>query len=120
MPSVLVATGSQLADEIDRIASSTSFNGIQLLNTSATFKINVGSDQTIDVEGMKLSSSTLGVKSGDGLKETYDNNQSPFYWLLRDDPSAVADRINGLSPENFQRHSQLRHPAHQLSHLLFH
>jgi hypothetical protein len=38
-----------------------------------------------------------------GLKETYDNNQSPFYWLLRDDPSAVADRINGLSPENFQR-----------------
>jgi hypothetical protein len=38
-----------------------------------------------------------------GLKETYDNNQSPFYWLLRDDPSAVADRISSMSPENFQR-----------------
>lgn len=37
------------------------------------------------------------------LKETYDNNQSPFYWLLRDDPSGVAERINGLSPENFKR-----------------
>jgi flagellin len=63
----------QLADEIDRIASSTSFNGIEMLNTSATYKINVGSSQTIDVNGSVMSSTVLGVKTGAGQQETYDN-----------------------------------------------
>ncbi len=37
------------------------------------------------------------------MKETYDDRSSPFYWLTRQDPTAVADKLHSLattSPEN--------------------
>ena len=66
---------SQLALEIDRIAASTSFNDIQLLNGSATYKIHLGSTDTINVVAEKMDSTTLGVMVGLGAKETYDNTR---------------------------------------------
>lgn len=57
---------SQLKSEIDRIVGATKFNGIGLLDNSASLTFQVGSDngQTIDVSMNKLDTSTLGVYSG--------------------------------------------------------
>ncbi len=53
----------QLSAEITRIANSTSFNGITMLNSTSTMAINVGSAQTIDVTCQKMDATTLGVGS---------------------------------------------------------
>ncbi len=66
---------TELAKEIDRIASSTSFNAIQLLATSATYKIHLGSSETVDIVAEKMDSTNLGVKVGLGTKEAYDNTR---------------------------------------------
>jgi len=65
----------QLGNEIDRIAASTSFNGIQLLNSSATYKINVGSTDTINLTAQKMTQSKLGVEVGLGRQESQDNTR---------------------------------------------
>lgn len=52
-----------LDDEINRIATSTDFNGTTLLNSSSAISIQVGIDsgQTIDVDTQDVQSSTLGI-----------------------------------------------------------
>ena len=52
----------QLSDEISRIATSTSFNGITLLNDTSTHEINVGSTQTINVGGARWTRPPWGLR----------------------------------------------------------
>jgi flagellin len=54
----------QMIQEIDRIAESTDFNSINLLNkASAKAVIHFGSEKTIDVQSVDARASALGVKS---------------------------------------------------------
>ena len=52
---------TQLSQEITRIAQSTSFNGITLLNSSTTYNIHVGSATTIDLLGETMTAAGLGL-----------------------------------------------------------
>jgi len=72
---IMNAEYSELALEIDRIAGSTTFNSIQLLNSTSAFKIHLGSTDTINIDAQKMDSTTLGVKVGLGTKEAYDNKR---------------------------------------------
>jgi flagellin len=57
---------AQLAAEIDRIAGSTKFNNISLLNSSATYSIHVGDNQTngtVDIVAEHMTTSALGLET---------------------------------------------------------
>lgn len=52
----------QMADEIERIATSTDFNGIKMLDNSATVSIHFGgATDKIDVQGSKMTKAGLGI-----------------------------------------------------------
>jgi flagellin len=55
----------QLSLELTRIAETTTFNSIQLLDSSATFSIHIGSDATIDIAAQVMDASALGLGSTD-------------------------------------------------------
>ena len=56
---------SEMADEIDRIASSTKFNDIAMLNASTgTVSIHVGTSNTIDIDKVDMSKIGLGINTG--------------------------------------------------------
>ena len=61
---------SQMADEIERIAYATTFNGVTLLNTAPTttnaLSIHVASATTIDIDRVDMTKSGLGIETGDG------------------------------------------------------
>lgn len=66
----------QLVSEVDRIASQTQFNKMNLLNGSfkgKNFQVGANDNQTIGVSIDNLSSNALGI---DGIKTTYKNNQA--------------------------------------------
>jgi flagellin len=67
---IMDAEFSEMADEIERIADATDFNGITMLNTapSATnaVAIHVGSTTTIDVARVNMTKSGLNIETGDG------------------------------------------------------
>ncbi|MDY0355154.1 MAG: flagellin [Sedimentisphaerales bacterium] len=53
---------SEMADEITRIAGATDFNGIKMLNNSATVSIHFGNEtDKIDIKGDNLDASSLGL-----------------------------------------------------------
>jgi flagellin len=55
---------SEIASEIDRIASSTDFNGISMLNNSASISIHFGqATDTISIVGKNMDTSGLGISS---------------------------------------------------------
>ena len=55
---------SEMASEITRIASSTDFNGIKMLNNSATVSVHFGGEtDKIDIAGSKLDASSLGIST---------------------------------------------------------
>jgi len=55
---------SEMASEITRIAESTDFNGIKMLDNSATVSVHFGVEtDKIDVTGAKMDASSLGVKT---------------------------------------------------------
>jgi flagellin len=54
---------AQLSLELTRIAETTTFNSIKLLDSSATYKIHIGSDATIDIVAQTMDASALGVES---------------------------------------------------------
>ena len=58
---IMDAEFQQLGLEITRIADSTSFNDIKLLNTAQTYKIHIGSTDTIDIVSAKMDAGTLGL-----------------------------------------------------------
>jgi flagellin len=63
----------ELVSEIDRIASSTEFNGIQLLDgtvTSADFQVGIEDGDTISVNFQDTTATTLGLNSLDILTAT--------------------------------------------------
>ena len=66
---------SEMRSEIDRIASSTKFNGIQMLSNSASVSIHFGeaSTDSISIEGSNLTSATGGLNIT-GLAISSDTN----------------------------------------------
>jgi flagellin len=55
---------SEMAEEIDRIAKSTDFNGIKMLNNSAAVSVHFGdSTDKIEITGSKMTKSGLGITS---------------------------------------------------------
>ncbi len=55
---------SEMAEEIERIATATKFNGIKMLDNSASVSIHFGNaDDSIDVTGGNMTQSGLGIKS---------------------------------------------------------
>jgi len=53
---------SEMASEITRIATSTDFNGIKMLNNSATVSVHFGGEtDKIDIAGSKMDASGLGI-----------------------------------------------------------
>lgn len=62
----------QLSNELTRIAETTEFNDIRLLDpaaASAVYKIHIASDTTIDITAKQMDASALGVKVTGGTKE---------------------------------------------------
>jgi len=67
---IMDAEFAEMANEIERIAGATSFNGITMLNTapSATnaVSIHVGTTSTIDIAKVDMTKSGLSIDTGDG------------------------------------------------------
>ena len=69
---IMDAEFAEMADEIERIAGATKFNGIAMLNEAALatgsndVKIHVGSTTTIDVARTDMTKSGLNIETGDG------------------------------------------------------
>ncbi len=70
--SIMDAEFSQLGAEITRIAGSTKFNNIDLLNTVATKKIHIGTPTTIDITTEKMDGASLGLTNSTSFAS---NNQ---------------------------------------------
>jgi len=70
---IMNAEYTELCAELDRIAKTTTFNAMELLNSSATVKIHMGTSDTIDITAQKMLSSVLGVKVSMGVKESQIN-----------------------------------------------
>jgi flagellin len=65
---IMDAEFAQLSDEIDRIAGNTTFNTINLLNTTATKDIHIGGlNQKVTIGGGDMTAATLGIG---GVKES--------------------------------------------------
>ena len=69
---IMDAEFAEMADEIERIAGATKFNGIAMLNAASLasgandVKIHVGTTTTIDVERTDMTKSGLDIETGDG------------------------------------------------------
>ncbi len=62
---IMNAEFAEMADEIERIANSTTFNGIEMLNTSTgSVAIHVGTTDTIDIDNVDMTKSGLGITTG--------------------------------------------------------
>ena len=62
---IMNAEFAEMADEIDRIAGATTFNGIAMLNASTgSVSIHVGTSSTIDVNKVDMTKSGLGINTG--------------------------------------------------------
>lgn len=99
--SIINAEYVQLSLEIDRIASSTAFNSIKLLDSTDTYKIHLGTTDTIDIAAQKMDSTTLGVKVSTGTKETWDNKRGV---ARADDEFLAATDITADTADTFTFH----------------
>jgi flagellin len=62
--SIMNSEFTEMANEIDRIAKSTDFNGIQMLNSSATVSVHFGgASDSISIEGSDVTKSGLNIAS---------------------------------------------------------
>lgn len=61
---IMNAEFDQLADEITRVATSTTFNGNSLLNSTSTFEIHVGSTSTIDITAEEMTRTSTAIDLG--------------------------------------------------------
>jgi flagellin len=57
---IMDAEYSQLKAELSRIAENTAFNGIQLLNSTSSYAIHIGSTTTIDIQAQEAFNSNRG------------------------------------------------------------
>ncbi|MBL7185324.1 MAG: hypothetical protein ISS70_03285 [Phycisphaerae bacterium] len=66
---------SEMADEIERIADATTFNGVTLLNTAPTatnaLSIHVGTATTIDIAQVNMTKAGLNIDTGNGGWQAY-------------------------------------------------
>ncbi|HUS47777.1 MAG TPA: flagellin [Phycisphaerae bacterium] len=60
----------ELADEITRIAQSTTFNGKTLLNSTDSFDFHVGSSTAISITAQEMTRTGLGLDAAGGTKST--------------------------------------------------
>ena len=67
---IMQAEFTEMADEINRVAGATSFNGITMLNGSGTVDIHVGSATAITLNKADMTQSGLGLVTGGGGLET--------------------------------------------------
>ena len=58
---IMDAEFQQLGAELSRIATSTTFNEIELLNAAATYKIHIGTTETVDIETVSMTGDALGI-----------------------------------------------------------
>jgi flagellin len=99
----LNAEVKQLKSELDRIASSTSFNGLNILDgTLGKTSLQVGSEsnQTIDVEIGKMDTKALGLGAGAdivGAVTTSGTLQAALVTLDGDDVAGNDMKVNGVS-----------------------
>ncbi len=67
---IMDAEFSEMADEIERIAGATAFNGITMLNTAPNatnaVSIHVGTTSTIDISKVDMTKSGLQIETGNG------------------------------------------------------
>lgn len=62
---IMNAEFTEMADEIERIAGSTRFNGIVMLNASTgAVSIHVGTSTTVDIDKVDMTKSGLGINTG--------------------------------------------------------
>ena len=67
---IMNAEFAEMADEIDRIATSTKFNDIAMLNASTgSVSIHVGTSSTIDIDKVDMTKSGLGINTGVEVEE---------------------------------------------------
>ena len=59
---------AEMANEIERIANSTNFNGIQMLNNedAVTIRFGTADDDAIDISGADMTKEGLGIETGTG------------------------------------------------------
>ncbi|MDD5010698.1 MAG: flagellin [Phycisphaerae bacterium] len=66
---IMQAEFAEMAEEIDRIAGSTAFNGITMLNDTVvggSVSIHVGTSTTIDIDKVDMTAAGLGLDTGGG------------------------------------------------------
>ncbi|MHC4561672.1 MAG: flagellin N-terminal helical domain-containing protein, partial [Planctomycetota bacterium] len=79
---IMDAEYSQLKAELSRIAENTAFNGIQLLNSTSSYSIHIGSTTTIDIQASSMTAVSLGLgATTTGVHETFhsDRGRSTSY-----------------------------------------
>jgi flagellin len=61
----------EMANEIERIANTTNFNGIAMLNdeTAVSIRFGVADDDAIEIEGADMTKVNLGIDAGEGAAE---------------------------------------------------
>jgi flagellin len=94
---------AEMANEIERIAHSTKFNNIAMLNEDANtdgsndVKIHVGTTTTIDVQRANMTKAGLDIETGDGgwqIDTAATNTSSTDSFLSVQSTSAVSDTVS--------------------------
>jgi flagellin len=76
---IMNAEFAEMADEIDRIANSTKFNDIEMLNTTTgTVAIHVGTEATIDIDKVDMTQAGLGIETGNGNWSIMTNDDNAY------------------------------------------
>ena len=87
--SIMNAEFEEMADEIERISNTHSLNGISMLNTATgSVDIHVGTEDTININKVNLTSAGLGIATGSaGYKAVSDHGvaNTTDNWLTVDD-----------------------------------
>jgi len=89
---------SSLSSELTRIATSTSFNENELLNSTTSIDIHVGSG-AITVTPKKMTATELGVDTTTGVKETFTHNHSV---ASADDLYITVAEFGGTGTDEFE------------------
>jgi len=106
-----------LSDEIDRIATYSNFNGLNLLNgkyaeTALTLQIGDSSSETLDVNIADMKSETLGIKAGDdGINISTQSGAKTALDKIKTAINTVSDTRGGLGALQ----NRLEHTINNLS-----
>ena len=90
---IMNAEFAEMSAEIDRIAGSTKFNDVSLLNNTSSVSIHVGTTDKITVTGQDMRTSQLGVEAGTAgyeLTSAYGVSTTGTTWLTLTNANAAA------------------------------